>query len=309
MRWQRSTSRSGKLRAHDELGDFLARVEHLRDGLVTPHDARAWPRKWITSLDKWGVLERAGLADEILHDGGDHECSVPNLGFERHPDDANRLICFHRCLNGCGRVILEPRDFEQWRFSLAGLAHVLAGAIGASGAVVEDVPGRLVLVGTASVGGRVREVFLCLGLGWPDAATVVASAVRLKASEHPVVLSVGVKPGEIWSVGTRPQTAVLAEHARLGPDGVVLDLARVFPASALVEIKPDAWITVTAAAKLLLADVSGINLGKAKARVSKAAGEDLFRTNGKTGRERRIDRDSFSTWRLQQREKDLAAYQ
>lgn len=276
--------------------------------MVTPQDARAWPREWLASLETLGVLEAAGFADEIVLDGGDHECLAPNPGFEKHPSDPDRLICVHRCVNGCGRIVLEPCDFEQWRFSLAGLARAVAGAIGASGAVVEDVPGRLVLVGTASVGGRVSEVFLGLGLGWPDAATVVASSARLKASEHPVVLSVGVKPGEIWSVGTRPQTAVLAEHARLGPDGLVLDFARVFPASALVDIKPDAWITVTAAAKLLLSDVSGINLGKAKARVSKAAGEDLFRTNGKTGRERRIDRDSFSTWRLQQREKDLATY-
>lgn len=309
MSWRRSTLWSGRSPVHDDFGRLLARVEHLRDGVLSPQDARVWPREWLASLEALGIVEAAGFADEIVLDGCNHECFAPNMGFEMHPDDPDRLICVHWCMNGCGRVILEPRDFEQWRFSLAGLAHVLAGAIGASGAVVEDVPGRLVLVGTASVGGRVSEVFLGLGLGWPDAATVVALAARLKASAHPVVLTVGVKPGEIWSVGTRPQTAVLTEHARLRPHGVVLDLARVFPVSALVEIKPDAWITVTAAAKLLLSDVSGINLGKAKARVSKAAGEDLFRTNGRTGRERRIDRDSFSTWRLQQRERDLEAYQ
>jgi hypothetical protein len=85
-------------------------------------------------------------------------------------------------------------------------------------------------------------------------------------------------------------------------------LARAFPTSALVEIKGDAWITVTAAAKLLLDDTSGIDLDKAKARVSKAANEGRFRTNGKKGAARRIDRDSFSTWRLEQREKDLSAY-
>ena len=103
-------------------------------------------------------------------------------------------------------------------------------------------------------------------------------------------------------------TAVLAEHARLDSGGLVLDLGTVFPATGLVEVKPKAWITVTAAAKQLLDDVSGINLSKAKARVSKAAGEGRFRTNGKEGRERRIDQDSFSTWRLEQRAKDLAAY-
>lgn len=101
---------------------------------------------------------------------------------------------------------------------------------------------------------------------------------------------------------------MLAEHAHLGPNGIALDLASAFPTAAVVEIKGDAWITVTAAAKLLLDDISGIDLDKAKARVSKAANEGKFRTNGKKGAARRIGRDSFSTWRLEQRAKDLAAY-
>lgn len=292
---------------HDRLPEFLARVEHLRDGVVAPGDARSWPREWLASMEKLGVIEGAGLADEIVYAGCDHECGVPNLGFEKHPDDPGRLICVHRCLDGCGRVVLEPRDFEQWRFSLPGLAQAIRAAVGASGTVVEDAPGRMVLIGTASVGGRASEIFLGYGLGRADAAAVVAAARRLAASERPVVLSVGVKPGEIWSIGKRPQTAVLAEHSRLGPSGIALDLASAFPASALVEIKGNAWITVTAAAKLLLEDVSGIDLNKAKARVSKAANEGKFRTNGKKGSARRIGHDSFSTWRLEQRAKDLAA--
>lgn len=232
-----------------------------------------------------------------------------NSGFQKHPDDATRSICVHRCLNGCGRVILEAQDFEQWRFSLLGLAEAVRSALGVSGEVIEDVPGRVVLVGTASVAGRVGEVFLGYGLARPDAAGVVASAMRLASAEHPAVLSVGVKPGNIWSVGQRPMTAVLAEHASLGSGGLVLDLGTVFPATGLVEVKPDAWIMVTAAAKQLLDDVSGINLGKAKARVSKAAGEGRFRTNGREGRDRRIDQDSFSTWRLEQQKKDLDAWE
>lgn len=294
---------------HDDFGRLLARVEHLRDGVLSPQDARAWPREWLASLEALGIVEAAGFADEIVLDGCDHECFAPNLGFEKHPDDPDRLICVHRCMNGCGRVILEPRDFEQWRFSLLGLAEAVQCAIGASGKVVEDAPGRIVLIGTASVAGQVGEVFLGFGLARPDAAAVAASATRLVASDGPALLSVGVKPGDIWSVGKRPMTAVLAEHARLGTEGLDLDLARVFPASGLVEVKPDAWITVTAAAKLLLADVSGIDLNKAKARVSKAAGEERFRTNGKDGRNRRIDRDSFSTWRLEQRERDNDAWE
>lgn len=276
--------------------------------MITPGDARSWPPEWLALMEKRGVIEAAGLADEIVYAGCDHECGVPNLGFEKHPDAPDRLICVHRCLNGCGRVVLEPRDFAQWRFSLPGLAQAIGAAVGASGTVVEDAPGRVVLIGAAGVGGCASEIFLGYGLGGPDAAAVVATARRLAASERPIVLSVGVKPGEIWSIGKRPQTAVLAEHARLGPNGIALDLARAFPTPALVEVKGDAWITVTAAATLLLDDISGIDLDKAKARVSKAANEGKFRTNGKKGSARRIGHDSFSTWRLEQRAKDLAAY-
>jgi len=294
---------------HDDFGRLLARVEHLREGVLSPQDARAWPREWLGSLEALGILEAAGFADEIVLDGGDHECVAPNLGFEKHPDNPDMLICIHRCMNGCGRVILEPRDFDQWRFSLLGLAEAVRIAIGASGEVIEDVPGHIVLVGTASVAGAVSEVFVGYGLARPDAAAVVASASRLTASERPAVLSVGVMPGNIWSVSQRPMTAVLAEHAVLGPKGLELDLMRVFPASGLVEVKPEDWITVTAAAKLLLEVVSGIDLGKAKARVSKAAGEGHLRTNGKEGRERRIDRGSFSIWQREQQKKDLDAWE
>lgn len=292
----------------DDLGKLLIRAEHLRDGVLTPQDARAWSRERIGRFEALGVVEFDGHAQEIVYDGCDHDCTIVNSGFQKHPDDDARSICVHRCLNGCGRVVLDAHDFEQWRFSLLGLAEAVRSAIGASGEVIEDVPGRVVLVGTASVAGSVAEVFLGYGLARSDAAAVVASATRLTAAEHPAVLSVGVKPGNIWSVGKRPMTAVLAEHARLGSGGLAMDLATVFPATGMVEVKPDAWITVTAAAKQLLDDVSGINLGKAKARVSKAAGEGRFRTNGKEGRDRRIDQDSFSTWRLEQRDKDLAAY-
>lgn len=292
---------------HDDFGRLLARVEHLRDGVLSPQDARAWPREWLASLEALGIVEAAGFADEIVLDGGDHECFAPNVGFEKHPDDPDRLICVHRCMNGCGRVILEPRDFEQWRFSLLGLAEAVRCAIGASGKVVEDAPGRIVLIGTASVAGQVGEVFLGFGLARPDAAGVAASATRLVASDGPALLSVGVKPGDIWSVGKRPMTAVLAEHARLGTEGLDLDLATVFPASGMVEVKPDAWLTVTQAGELLKKDLPWLTPQKSNARVSKAAGEERFRTNGKKGAGRRIDRDSFSTWRLQQRDKDLEA--
>jgi hypothetical protein len=291
----------------DDLSKLLIRAEYLRDGILTPQDARAWSRERLEGFEALGVIASSGHAEEIVYDGCEHDCTVVNSGFQKHPDDPARSICVHRCLNGCGRVILEAQDFEQWRFSLLGLAEAVRSAIGASGEVIEDVPGRVVLVGTASVAGRVAEMFLGYGLDRSDAAGVVASAPRLAAAEHPAVLSIGVKPGNIWSVGKRPMTAVLAEHVSLGSEGLVLDLAAVFPASGMVEVKPDEWLTVTDAAKLLMKDLPWLTLQKARARVSRAGGKDSkFTTNGIKGGKHRIEPNSFDSWRLKQRDLDLA---
>ena len=157
------------------------------------------------------------------------------------------------------------------------------------------------------IAGRVGEVFLGYGLARTDAAGVVALATRLAAAEHPAVLSVGVKPGSIWSVGQRPMTAVLAKHARLDSGGLVLSLGTVFPASGMVEVKPDEWLTVTDAAKLLMQDLPWLTLERARARVSRAGGKDSkFTTNGIKGGKHRIEPNSFDSWRLKQRDLDLA---
>lgn len=66
-------------------------------------------------------------------------------------------------------------------------------------------------------------------------------------------------------------------------------------------------LTVTEAARLLMKVVSDLNLKKARARVSAAAGRDDFTTNGKKGEARRIDRDSFSTWLIKHHVRDVAA--
>lgn len=53
--------------------------------------------------------------------------------------------------------------------------------------------------------------------------------------------------------------------------------------------------------------VSGLDHDRAMARVSCAASDGKFRTNGKTRMDRRIDRDSLSRWLLEQRKVDLAS--
>ena len=256
-----------------------------------------------------GILIDGGSTDVIEYDDCDHQCTIENTGFIEHPKEPGRIVCLHRCMHGCGPVLLDPADFAQWKFNLLGLAKVVATAIDATGSIVEDVPDRVVLVGTVAAPSGESEVFLACGLAREDAQVVMSNSARLNASSSLLLLTVGSPPTPgIWTSQSPPRTAVLAEHATLSPDGFKLDLLRAFPGGFMIESKPADWLRVTDAGKLLLKDVSGINLAQAKARVTKAANEGKFRTNGETGHDRRIDPDSFSTWRLEQREKDLAAY-
>jgi len=77
--------------------------------------------------------------------------------------------------------------------------------------------------------------------------------------------------------------------------------------SATPPERTDFELTVTQGAKRLQDVVSGLTLENARARVSRAAHRKQFRTNDKKRSARRIDRDSFSSWLLKQRDKDMAS--
>jgi hypothetical protein len=97
-------------------------------------------------------------------------------------------------------------------------------------------------------------------------------------------------------------TALLSELTQRWPD-IAGELSAVQPATS----GPIVLLTVTAAAELLCSTVSGLALAAAKTRVSRAATAGDIRNNGKKGSERRLNRDSFSTWLLEQQEAEVAA--
>jgi CheY-like chemotaxis protein len=76
------------------------------------------------------------------------------------------------------------------------------------------------------------------------------------------------------------------------------------PPGGAVADGADGWLTVTQAAELLMHDVPGLDLAKARARTSTAASRQEFSVAG-TRKGRRIDPVSFAAWRLQQRDRDL----
>jgi hypothetical protein len=104
-------------------------------------------------------------------------------------------------------------------------------------------------------------------------------------------------------------SGTLAERVSLGQAKRVAEWLRAWKrhlASQCYHESPD-WIRVTDAGYLLLKDLPKLkgHLGKAKARVSKAASAGKFKTNGKKGYYLRIDAGSFAKWRLKQRDADL----
>ena len=77
------------------------------------------------------------------------------------------------------------------------------------------------------------------------------------------------------------------------------------PTSEVVRWKNLRRLTVTEAGELLIKDMPHLDLRRARSRASAAATHGAFSTNDQKGNDRRIQRDSFSNWRLKQRDSDL----
>lgn len=65
------------------------------------------------------------------------------------------------------------------------------------------------------------------------------------------------------------------------------------------------WLIVTEAAGILMQSFPTLDLSKARSRVSWACGKKKFRSNGETGRGRRIERTGFLAWVYEQVQIDL----
>jgi len=287
---------------------LLLRADLRNAGPVTAQETEYWPAGAVERFVGLGLLRPTTPAETIRYDGCDHGCEIePEI--ITHAVTGERFGV-HRCMKDeCGLVRIPLAELRRWEFDLLGAAKAVARAIDAGGRVAEDVPGRLVEMGRIVAGDTWRDVFLARGLAWSDAAEALADARRLKASAAPLMLALAKLPGEpVWP-DCKPALALLADIASLDDCGLKVDLADIIerPTNPHSDAIGSKWITVTEAAQMLVSDVSGINLEQAKARVSKAANAGKFTTNGKQRQARRIDRASFSAWRLVQREKDLAA--
>lgn len=293
----------------DSLQEILGRFELRNAEPITAPEARRFGMDMVQQLVSLGLLREVTPASSVRNDECEHACDmVPEI--ITHAKTGERFG-IHRCMHeDCGIVQIPSDELRRWDLYLTGVAAAVADAASAGGNVVVDVPDRIVEVGRVVVDDNWRDVFVARGLAWDDAPARLDEARRLKVSGAPLVLALRDLPtSKIW-YDCNPAIALLSDIASLVDGRLRVDFTGIIdrPTQSHASLIESKWITVTAAAEQLLEDVSGINLTKARARVSKAASEGRFHTNGKKGTARRIDQDSFSTWRLEQRAKDLAAY-
>jgi hypothetical protein len=289
---------------------FLEAADTPGDWVFTADDLDYWARGARDQLVELGILKEIAAGQSVIcHDCGEEECVVePDI---RPDPDTGRMVGMYHCPadHGVGTAFFELDRFRQWQIDCEGLAVRIAEALGLPMPTSLVVPHRIWMLGTKIISGAPMDLFWGCGLNGEDGAEIVDRADRLKASLSPVVIvPANPPPAKYWQ-DVRPKVFSLLETIRWQEDSGTINYGPL--AQMLDAVRPavpeNRWLTVSECAELLLNDVSGIDIDKAKARVSKAASSGKFGTNGKTGSARRIDKDSFSAWRLEQRERDLEA--
>lgn len=292
----------------DPLRQIVSRLDRERQPVVTAAELKRWPAGAADFALKSELLRESEPATSLVYDGCGEGCVItPDL--IENPE-TRQVVAVHYCRRaGCGRVTFEPDELRQWQPSTERLATMLAGELDMGMSAVSIVPDRVYLIGIVPTSAGPLDAFLVRGLAWDDAPTLLAGAGRLKEATGPALIVLKDCPPAGLLQGRRPAVVVLSEHLSWNEGEDRIDFGQL--ATTIRSLRPpvpsDNWMTVSECARLLLNDVDGLDLEKAKARVSWAAGKNKFRTNEKKGNARRIDRDSFSTWRLEQRERGLDA--
>lgn len=290
----------------DPVRHLLSRLDRERLPIVTPAELRRWPVNAATFLTNVGILREVAPTESIIYDGCGERCVItPDL--IKNPE-TGQVVAVHHCRrDGCGRITIDPRELCQWQPNIKSLASILANDFDLGTSASPVVPDRMYLLGIIPTGVGPLDVFLARGLTWDDAPTVIERSDRLSASIAPVLIVMrDLPPFGLWQ-RLRPAVIALSEYVSWNEAESRIDFGSLSTTvrSLRPPIPQEHWLTVSECADLLVNDVSGLDLKKAMARVSWAAGKDKFRTNGKKGGNRRIERVSFDAWRLEQRERDL----
>lgn len=204
------------------------------------------------------------------------------------PEPVPVVLCFNRDCSPRHEIKLD--ELKIWSIDMLEIARRVAGALAISGSPVEILPTRLFRLGREP--GQGLTVYFSRGElrqdEMPDADVLLTMCYRrFRGVTNPPGLT--IRP--LWEV-----FEPVHEHEW-----------KALPDALPIRRDDTQWITVTQAAELLRLDFPYLSAAKAKARVSAAAGRGSFKTNGRERHERRINAESFDSWRLTQRQRDLDA--
>ena len=123
-----------------------------------------------------------------------------------------------------GLVRISPERLQRWEVDFGVVAKLLAAAFGLTGTLQELKAGRVWLLGSRRLAGRLAEFFLVQGVDWADGPELLSSTPRLQNSPAPVVLFPSRLPEDpVWQGNGRALYS-LRELVRLGESGLVATL-------------------------------------------------------------------------------------
>jgi hypothetical protein len=123
-----------------------------------------------------------------------------------------------------GLVRISPERLQCWEVDFGVVAKRLAQAFGLTGTLQELKAGRVWLLGSRRLAGRLAEFFLVQGVDWADGPELLSSTPRLQNSPAPVVLFPSRLPEDpVWQSNGRALYS-LRELVRLGESGLVTTL-------------------------------------------------------------------------------------
>lgn len=172
----------------------------LADAVFSAAEVASWPSVDVSALKSKGILCEGPVAAQLTCPacGDGHVEEVQRIG------DGDRQHLFLACPTA-GRVRLTPAELEQWTLGVEAIAAFLASAFNDDPSTV--VPGRLWRLATTAFGDRAREILLARGLGWGDAASVMAKVPR---GGPPIILVASTSPPRDRWRGVRPAVVNLA---------------------------------------------------------------------------------------------------
>lgn len=290
------------------LQTVLERADMQGQAIFLAHEVRWWPAGTVDRLVDAGILRELGPSPTVRCFDCDEHCDVV-------PDWMTSPITGEvRGFYGCsreefgGRLSCAPTDARQWELHAESFARLLATELGLAGNVAVDVPGHIYRLGVHSSRRGPIDVFLACGLGCTGGETVLSQSAQLATTTKAVVLVPAARPPrEVWR-GTEPTVLCLAELISWDERQATIDCTALRSVLQTVAPPPTEteWLTVTEAGRLVMTDFPHLGLEPAKVRVSRAASAGHVTTNGRAGRDRRIERQSLDAWRLAERNRDLA---